>query len=35
VEALRESWKAAMQGIPLATRAKQVPSLAAALEFWR
>jgi ribulose-bisphosphate carboxylase large chain len=35
VEALRESWRAAMQGIPLATHAKQVPALAAALEFWR
>jgi ribulose-bisphosphate carboxylase large chain len=35
VEALRESWRAAMQGVPLATHAGQVPSLAAALEFWR
>jgi ribulose-bisphosphate carboxylase large chain len=35
VQALRESWRAAMQGVPLATHAKQVPSLAAALEFWR
>ena len=35
VEALRESWKAAMQGTALATHAAGVPSLAAALEFWR
>ncbi len=35
VEALRESWKAAMQGIPLAAHAAGVPSLASALEFWR
>lgn len=35
VEALRESWKAAMQGTALATHAASVPSLAAALGFWR
>ncbi len=35
VEALRESWKAAMQGTPLAAHAATVPSLAAALGFWR
>ena len=35
VEALRESWKAAMQGVPLAAHAARVPALAAALEFWR
>lgn len=35
VQALRESWHAAMAGLPLATHARQVPSLAAALEFWR
>lgn len=35
VEAMRESWRAAMQGVPLATHAARVPALAAALEFWR
>nr|WP_315596033.1 ribulose-bisphosphate carboxylase large subunit family protein [uncultured Cupriavidus sp.] len=35
VEALRESWNAAMQGVPLETQAARKPSLAAALEFWR
>ena len=35
VEALRESWRAAVDGVPLATRARDVPALAAALEFWR
>jgi ribulose-bisphosphate carboxylase large chain len=35
VQALRESWQAAMQDIALATHARRVPSLAAALEFWR
>lgn len=35
VEAMRESWRAAVDGVPLATRAREVPALAAALEFWR
>jgi ribulose-bisphosphate carboxylase large chain len=35
VEALRASWEAAMQGESLAERARRVPALAAALEFWR
>ena len=35
VEALRASWHAAMQGIPLAQHAQRVPALAEALEFWR
>jgi ribulose-bisphosphate carboxylase large chain len=35
VEALRESWVAAMQGVPLARHAARVPALASALEFWR
>jgi ribulose-bisphosphate carboxylase large chain len=35
VEALRASWEAAMQGIPLARHAQHVPALAQALEFWR
>jgi ribulose-bisphosphate carboxylase large chain len=35
VQALRESWVAAMQGVPLARHAARVPALAAALEFWR
>jgi len=35
VEAMRESWRAAMRGLPLAKHAADVPSLAAALKFWR
>lgn len=35
VEALRESWVAAMQGVPLARHAARVPALASALEFWK
>ncbi len=35
VEALRASWQAAMEGIPLAQQAQRVPALAEALEFWR
>jgi ribulose-bisphosphate carboxylase large chain len=35
VEALRESWHAAIEGIPLARHAERVPALAQALEFWR
>ncbi|CAN5831782.1 ribulose-bisphosphate carboxylase large subunit family protein [soil metagenome] len=35
VEALRASWQAAMEGIPLAQHAQRVPALAEALEFWR
>ena len=35
VEALRASWVAAMEGIPLARHAEGVPALAQALEFWR
>ena len=35
VLALRESWNAAMAGVPLARQAEQVPALAAALGFWR
>ncbi|MDM0014913.1 ribulose-bisphosphate carboxylase large subunit family protein [Variovorax sp. J22P168] len=35
VEALRAAWQAAVEGVPLAQRAAQVPALAAALGFWR
>ena len=35
VEALRASWQAAVDGVPLAERAAHLPALAAALEFWR
>lgn len=35
VEAMRESWRAAMHGIPLAQHAADVQPLAAALKFWR
>jgi len=35
VEALRASWEAAVSGVPLADHAREVPALAAALEFWR
>jgi len=35
VEALRAAWDAAIEGIPLAQHAKQVPALAQALDFWR
>ena len=35
VQAMRESWSAAMRGIPLAKHAADVPPLAAALKFWR
>jgi len=35
VAAMRASWQAAVDGVPLATRARDVPALAAALEFWR
>lgn len=34
VEALRESWVAAMEGVPLETHARQHPALQAALGFW-
>ena len=34
VEALRASWNAAIEGIPLARHAERVPALAQALEFW-
>ena len=35
VQAMRESWRAAMRGIPLEAHAADAPSLAAALTFWR
>lgn len=35
VEALREAWVAAVEGVPLAQRAGRHPALAAALEFWK
>ena len=35
VEALRASWNAAIEGIPLARHGERVPALAQALEFWR
>jgi ribulose-bisphosphate carboxylase large chain len=35
VEALRASWNAAIEGVPLARHAERVPVLAQALEFWR
>jgi len=35
VEALRAAWDAAIEGIPLAERARHVPALAQALGFWR
>jgi ribulose-bisphosphate carboxylase large chain len=35
VEALRASWHAAIEGIPLVDHAKRVPALAEALGFWR
>ncbi|GJH29407.1 ribulose-bisphosphate carboxylase large subunit family protein [Caballeronia novacaledonica] len=35
VEALREAWVAAMDGVPLANRAEQNPALKTALEFWK
>jgi ribulose-bisphosphate carboxylase large chain len=35
VEALRESWVAAVEGVPLAQHAKHNAALAAALEFWK
>lgn len=35
VEALRESWIAAMEGVPLAQHAQRNPALAQALEFWK
>ena len=35
VEALRASWSAAIEGVPLARRAERVPALAQALGFWR
>jgi ribulose-bisphosphate carboxylase large chain len=35
VEAMRASWGAAMAGEPLTERAKRVPALSKALEFWR
>ena len=35
VEALRAAWDAAIAGEPLRARARRVPALAAALEFWR
>jgi ribulose-bisphosphate carboxylase large chain len=35
VEALRASWRAAMDGVSLAQAARQSPALAGALEFWR
>ena len=35
VEALRESWVAAIDGVPLAEHAKAVPALARAMTFWR
>jgi ribulose-bisphosphate carboxylase large chain len=35
VEALRASWHAAIEGVPLAQHARHVPALARALTFWR
>jgi ribulose-bisphosphate carboxylase large chain len=35
VEALREAWVAAIEGVPLERHAQRNPALAAALEFWR
>lgn len=35
VEALRAAWDAAIEGIPLVERARHVPALAQALDFWR
>jgi len=35
VEALRASWSAAIEGVPLARYAERVPALAQALGFWR
>jgi ribulose-bisphosphate carboxylase large chain len=35
VEALRESWVAAMAGVPLTERARKSAALRGALEFWR
>ena len=35
VEALRASWNAAIEGVPLASHAERVPALAQALGFWR
>lgn len=35
VQAMRAAWDAAIAGEPLATRARQVPALADAIEFWR
>jgi ribulose-bisphosphate carboxylase large chain len=35
VEALRASWNAAIEGVPLAVHAERVPALAQALGFWR
>lgn len=35
VEALRESWAAAVAGVPLAEQARKSAALRAALEFWR
>jgi ribulose-bisphosphate carboxylase large chain len=35
VEALREAWVAAMEGVPLVRHAERIPALRQALEFWR
>jgi ribulose-bisphosphate carboxylase large chain len=35
VEALRESWVAAIEGVPLARHAQRSPALKSALEFWK
>ncbi len=35
VEALREAWVAAIEGVPLSQRAARHPALNAALEFWK
>ncbi|WMY11797.1 ribulose-bisphosphate carboxylase large subunit family protein [Paraburkholderia phenoliruptrix] len=35
VEALREAWVAAIEGVPIDSRAEQNPALKAALEFWK
>jgi ribulose-bisphosphate carboxylase large chain len=35
VEALRESWVAAMAGVPLVEQARKSAALRDALEFWR
>jgi ribulose-bisphosphate carboxylase large chain len=35
VQALREAWVAALDGVPLAEHAQRVPALRAALGFWR